>query len=99
MQQIIQWSQGNPGAMMFLMSLMEHENLVKGITIIQKLEEAKSIRGTNLYVLWSDLCDKDISKVESLCQKCPTYLLEDACSRQDYSGRELIGKYLFLNQK
>ncbi len=94
MNQIIQWSQGNPGAMTFLMSLMQPQNAEKGIAIIQKLEEAKSIRGTNLYVLWSDLCDKNIAKVEILCKKCPTDILQDACSRQDYSGRELVSEYL-----
>lgn len=94
MNQIIQWSQGNPGAMTFLMSIMQPENVVKGITIIQKLEEAKSIRGTNLYVLWSDLCDRDMAKVETLCKNCPTDILEDACNRQDYSGRELVSEYV-----
>jgi hypothetical protein len=94
MQQIIEWSQGNPGAMMFLVSFMKPENAIKGLTIIGKLEEAKSIRGTNLYVLWSDLCDKDLDKVERLCKLCPTPILEDACSRQDYSGRKLVAEYL-----
>lgn len=93
MQQILQWSAGNPGAMMFLMSLMEPENGIKGITITQTLEKAKSIRGTNLYVLWSDLCDKDLDKVEALCKNCPLDILEDACNRQDYSGRKLVEKY------
>ena len=93
MQQIIEWSKGNPGAMTFLMSLFEGENAIKGITIVQKLEEAKSIRGTNLYVLWSDLCQKDISKVETLCKNCPTSILEDACSRQDFSGKKLVAQY------
>ena len=61
---------------------------------IQKLEEAKSIRGTNLYALWSDLCGKDMAKVETLCKNCPTDILEDACNRQDYSGRELVSEYV-----
>ena len=94
MNQILQWSQGNPGAMAFLMSFLQPENSLKGLTIIPKLEEAQSIRGTNLYVLWSDLCNKDLSKVEKLCKNCPTNILEDACNRQDYSGRELVSDYL-----
>ena len=94
MKQIIQWSQGNPGALMFLMTLIEPENFVMSLSILQKLEEAESIRGTNLYVLWSDLCGKDISMVEKLCKNCPTNILEDACSRQDYSGRKLVEEFL-----
>jgi hypothetical protein len=58
------------------------------------LEQTKSIRGTNLYVLWSDLCDKDLNKVEILCKNCPNDILEDACSRQDYSGINLIKEYI-----
>jgi hypothetical protein len=92
--QIIQWSKSNPGATAFLMQIMSPENMEKGITITKKLEEAKSIRGTNLYVLWSDLCEKDISKVETLCKNCPTDILDDACNRQDYSGRKLVAEFL-----
>ena len=94
MQQIIEWSQGNMGAMTFLMQLISPDNAVNSVPIALKLEEAKSIRGTNLYVLWSDLCNKDFNKVKTLCTNCPTSILEDACSRQDYSGRELVEKYL-----
>jgi len=94
MKQIIEWSKGNPGALTFLMSLLEPETLVAGTHIILTLEKAKSIRGTNLYVLWSDLCNRDISKVEKLCKTCPVDILEDVCSRQDYSGRNIVAKYL-----
>lgn len=94
MRQIIEWAQGNPGALTFLMSLLEIENLVAGMQITMKLEQLESIRGTNLYVLWSDLCGKDIELVKKLVTNCPAAILEDACSRQDYSGRELVKDYL-----
>jgi hypothetical protein len=96
MKQIIEWSQGNPGAMSFLMSLILPENAIKSLPILMKLEEAKSIRGTSLYVLWSDLCGRDLALVEQLCKRCPTPILEDACSRQDYSGRALVAEYIKL---
>lgn len=92
-KQIIEWSQGNPGAMTFLMELIKPENAIFGLQITLKLEEAKSIRGTNLYVLWSDLCNKDLVKVSLLCENCPIDILEDACNRQDYSGRKLVESY------
>ena len=76
------------------MELVMPKNLVISIIIFTKLEKLYSIRGTNLYVLWSDLCDKDLEKVEKLCKDCPDDILEDACSRQDYSGQELIAEYL-----
>jgi len=91
---IIKWSEGNLGALTFLMEFMMPENFKKGIAIFSKLEPLISIRGINLYVLWSDLCDKDLEKVYKLCKNCPDDILVDACSRQDYSGRELISEYL-----
>ena len=94
MKQIIEWSKGNPGAMSFLMQLILPENATKALPIVMKLQEAKSIRGTDLYVLWSDICGKDLGLVETLCRQCPTPILEDACSRQDYSGKALVAQYL-----
>lgn len=88
------WSQGNPGAMMFLTQLFDHPDAIQLRVMASKLERCKSIRGTSLYVLYAYLCNKDIDKVHSLCLNCPDNVLEDACSRQDYSGRELILDYL-----
>lgn len=94
MKQLIEWSQGNPGALNFLMGLMRDENLKHSIPIVILLEKATTIRGTNLWVLYSDLCGKDYAKVAQLCKDCPQAIIEDACSRQDYSGRELVASYL-----
>ena len=91
---ILSYAQGNPGALTFLMELLEQKNMDSLLPIMFKLEDCKSIRGTNLYVLWNDLCDKDVKNTEKLCSTVPNKILEDACSRQDYSGKELIAKYL-----
>ena len=94
MEQMIQWSKGNPGALNFLMTVYgPSANLSQAATIDAKLRQCPSIRGTNLYVLYSDLCGQDIDKVVQLCMKCPDSILENACSRQDYSGRELVTEY------
>jgi len=91
----IRWAEGNPGATSFLMSLFHPETpLVLTEAIVPVLEKATSIRGTNLYVLWSDLCERDLTKVRDLCIKCPIEVLEDACNRQDYSGIKLVKQYL-----
>lgn len=92
-QLILEYAQNNFGAIDFLLSL-QYEPLNKSQVIWAKIREAKTIRGTNLYVLYSDLCNKDMRTVLRLCTVCPTDVLEDACSRQDYSGRELVRKYL-----
>jgi len=88
----LEWAKGNPGAMSFLMELnRQDEETVKEIT--ECLVRNYKIRGTNLYVLWSDLCDREMQKVRELCENCPDKILTDACSRQDYSGRELVNQY------
>jgi len=86
-------SKGNPGALRFLVGLMEPENIAFSLDIMAKIETCR-IKGTDLYVLWSDLCDKDYGSVHMLCISCPDEILINACGRQDYSGRELIKEYL-----
>lgn len=90
---IFEWSKGNPGALFFFRELFKPENLHLAMGIVLKLDQMPSIRGTNAYVLWSDLCHKDLKNVAILCKNCPKEILEDACSRQDYSGRKLVEKY------
>lgn len=94
MNQVIQWSKGNPGALTFLMELISPDNILHSLPIALKLTECETIRGTNLYVLYSDLCNKSMETVAHLCMNCPSDILEDACNRQDYSGRELVKPYL-----
>ena len=95
MEELIKWSKGNPGALAFLMEvfLNPETDMVTAITINNKIKACPSLRGTNLYVLYSDLCGRDLKKVEFLCKNCPNDILEDACNRQDYSGRELVEEY------
>lgn len=94
---IVRWSQGNPGAMTGLINLFKKENIDHALTISKKLEECPSIRGTNLYVLFSDLGNRDYKLIRRLCELVPNDVLEDACSRQDYSGKDIIQKYLDRN--
>ena len=89
----LKWVKGNFGAMHFLNEVTQPSNENIGKVILDKLEEATSIRGTNLWILYSDLCEKQLINVHRLCENCPTDILEDACSRQDYSGRELVEPY------
>lgn len=91
---MLAYAKGNPGAMTFLMEMMRPENLGFALPIVLKIEEIPTLRGTNLYVLWSDLCGRNIEITSNLCKNCPSKILEDACSRQDYSGRELVKEYM-----
>lgn len=91
---ILLYGEGNPGAYSFLKEVDSIENADDKKVVTDTLENGKSLRGTNLWVLYSDLCGQEINKVVTLCSKCPIEVLEDACSRQDYSGRKLVEPYL-----
>ena len=94
-QALARLSEGNPGALSFLMQLLQPEvGEEKRTKILDLIESIPSLRGTNIYVLWSDLCERNTDKVYHLCKNCPPEILEDACSRQDYSGRKLVKEYL-----
>ncbi len=90
---LIQWADGNFGAASFLVEIARPQNVPYQHDILTKLGQLNSIRGTNLYILWSDLCERDMNKVHDLCTRCPDDVLTDACSRQDYSGLQLVKKY------
>lgn len=100
MNELIEWAEGNPGALAFLAEvfLNPKTDLLTTIVVNNKIKSCPTLRGTNLYILYSDLCQKDMKKVECLCKNCPDDILEDACSRQDYSGRKLIEEY-FTNEE
>lgn len=53
------------------------------------------IYGTDIYVLWSDICQRDLAKMIAILRIAKidpnkAELLKDACGRQDYSGRKLL---------
>jgi hypothetical protein len=92
--EMLRLADGNPGAMVFLMELMADKNLIHAIPIASKITTCPTLKGTNLYVLYSDLGNKDFALICNICLKVPDNVLEDACSRQDYSGIDLIKPYL-----
>lgn len=91
---IIQYAEGNPGALRGLMDISTQSNPNFAEAIMQKLDACPSIRGTNLYVLYNDLAHGVVEMMYKICNSCPARVLEDACGRQDYSGVELIAEYL-----
>ena len=88
-QTIRNLAKGNPGAVRFLAELSTSEAYDR---TFEKLEES-GIIGGDIYVLCSDICEGDLKKVVNLLDNCPIDLLKEACSRQDYSGKEMVAKY------
>lgn len=85
---IVKMSKGNPGAAIALSELMQ----IRPDTV-EKINNY-GIHGTDVYVLYSDLCGRNPFKAADLVDNCPEEILIDACSRQDYSGRELVAPYV-----
>lgn len=92
--------EGNPGAFTFIMAVMKEGKEIdpdNGLAELSPILNADrcGIYGTDLYVLWSDLCDRDMVLSIALLRATQLgivsdELLADACGRQDRSGKDLI---------
>lgn len=100
MDVVTKMSDRNPGAVGFIMQILtegkeiDPQNMLGEIGPLLAADRI-GIYGTDLYVLWSDLCNKDIILSVALLRATglgilSSALLKDACSRQDYSGRDMI---------
>lgn len=97
---LFKMSDGNPGAITTMVELLQcnasidPESAFGNIGAIITLDSL-NIYGTDIYVLWSDICNKDTTKMIAVLRASqlgllPSVTLKDACSRQDYSGKEMI---------
>lgn len=99
MSALAKMAEGNMGAMEALIAILENknidpENVMNGIGPILLLDTI-GIYGSDIYVLHSDICRKELSKTLAVLRACQlgmfsSTILKEACSRQDYSGRELV---------
>lgn len=86
-------SDGNPGAMTAIRGLLNDENIVHSIPIITAIDKM-GIIGTDIYVLWSDLSNKDYEVMKYLCENVPIDILKSCCKKQDYSGVPIVEPYI-----
>lgn len=99
MDVVAKMSEGNPGAMSALMEMIipnniDPDNVIGGLGAIMLLD-TWGIYGTDIYVLHSDICGRQLSKTLAVIRASQLGLfssdiLKDACSRQDYSGRKMV---------
>lgn len=95
---VMQLSQGNPGAASALCDLIGNTEKFQHhfpISVALGTFIDLNIYGTSIYILYSDLCGKDQNRVMAVLYAYHKGLikgedLKDACSKQDYSGRNLI---------
>lgn len=93
-------SEGNPGAMNACCLLIKEGGSVypygNSFEYIKDLDDL-GIYGTDIYVLWSDICQRDLAKMIAMLRIAmrdagKADLLRNACGRQDYSGRKIIAR-------
>jgi len=101
MDVVVKMSQGNPGAMNAIMEMLKPESkeidpdaVMGGLMKILALDTL-GIYGTDIYVLHSDICDRNMIKMFAVLRAHQLGFLNgsvlvDACSRQDYSGKQMI---------
>lgn len=84
---------GNMGTATCLLGLTQPENeplMNRIIPVVLRL----GIKGSDLYVLWSDISNKDYELMAYLCGSAPDKLLIEASSKQDYSGKHILAHFI-----
>lgn len=97
---IFKMSGGNPGAIVALTEIFKRGNRIDPDDFMQGMSsilllDTYEIYGSAIYVLYSDICEKNLAKMMAVIRATQlgifsSYILKDACSRQDYSGKKLI---------
>lgn len=96
----VKLAEGNPGALTAMMQMfkaiptVDPDNIFGGLGVLMSLDTF-GIYGTDIYVLFSDICDRDAAKTIAVLRATQLGLfnnvkLADACHRQDHSGREMV---------
>ncbi len=98
---MVKLARGNPGALEALCSFYQiitntfKDHQGEALFQIFMFLDTYHIYGTDIYVFWSDICEKDAFKMIVVVEACKVGLfdariLADACHRQDYSGRDMV---------
>lgn len=93
-------SDGNPGAISVLIEISLNDDYLRKYTgrswyDLIKIFDMSEIYGANIYILYNDICDRDISKMIAVLlgvemRYFNSEFFKEACSRQDRSGKDLI---------
>jgi hypothetical protein len=97
---VAKMSDGNPGAMNAMLEILQKgdkidpDGFMGGLGFILLLDSF-GIYGSDIYVLHSDICQKDVVKTCAVLRATQLGFfsqdtLQNACHRQDYSGRKMI---------
>lgn len=100
MSAVVKMCEGNPGAMTALVEVIKYgkqvdpNDFMGGLGKILALDTLE-IYGTDIYVLWNDICDRNTSKMIAVLRAnqlgfISNQILKEACHRQDRIGRDII---------
>jgi hypothetical protein len=100
MDMVVKMAEGNPGAINAMMNLIQENESIDPDDCFGPfgkfmLLDTFEIYGTDIYVLYSDICSQQINKMISTLRACQLgflspSILKDVSSRQDYSGKNMI---------
>lgn len=93
-ERVIEMCEGNPGALNFLLQLVKAGKVETLFAL-----DAYGIRGQYLWSVYKDLCDEDLSKVETLVRKCPRELFINAARSWDRNGKRKLVEHFFQNDE
>lgn len=74
-ESIMALAERNPGALSCLMQLLKHgkkidpDSAMGGLGVLLSLD-THSIYGSRIYMLWNDVCDKDLIKMCAILRAC-----------------------------
>ncbi len=91
-------SKGNPGAISALCELVrcgDKNDKAKEVEEYLRMLEVLGVTGTDIYVLFNDICDRDSRKMLIVLwavrnEHYDAIPFSLACSKQDYSGKDII---------
>ena len=93
-------AEGNPGAATVLINLINEaekidpDDFMGGIGSMLNLD-SYGIYGTDIWVFYSDICNKDLARVVAVLRACElgmfsSKVLAEACNKQDHSGVAMV---------
>lgn len=97
---VAKMSNGNPGAITAMMEILingdriDPNDAMGGEGNLLLLDTFR-IYGTAIYVLYNDICDRDVAKMIAILRAAQLGMLDpvtlrSACYRSDFSGRKII---------
>ena len=88
--EVIKMAEGNPGALKCLIAINSSLNSNSILTLIKEY----GIVGTDIYILWSDICNNNLDLMCYILNNSPKESIIEAVSKQDYSGRQILSKWI-----